>query len=222
LEEGWALKEKLKIRQRVLLNIPEGQYPGNYYSIVENLISGEIIVVASPTIEDNSTLVNVGEKVNLFYWDSMAQYAFEAKVIDKKDGSRPTITLEKCSEEQRMQRRSFFRVQARLRVVFSIDREGAETEPREYEGQTLNVSGGGMLLATNIELEVGNSLPLKLYLTDKEYITSTGRVERIEYLGVKHLYRAGIVFCAIYENDRDKIIAYVFTKEIELRKKGLL
>lgn len=214
------MKEKLKVRQQVLLNILAGPYQGNYYSTIENLVGDDIVVVTMPPAEDGSVLVNAGEKLSLFYWDSLAQYAFEARVIDQKQGSRPTLTLKKCSEEQRMQRRSFFRVQARLRVLF--EKEGEERNEPPYEGQTLNISGGGMLLATAVELEVGDNLPLLLYLSDRQSIKATGRVERIEYMGAKNIYRAGVVFTTIYENDRDKIIAYVFTKEIELRKKGLL
>ncbi len=218
------MKEKFKVGQTVQLDILDGEYKGNYYSRIEDLPADEIIVVASPPVADGSAaLVKVGNKIHMFYWDSMAQYAFEAKVIASANGKAPTITLEKCSEVQRMQRRSYFRIQARLRVVFNIERDDDEsTEPQHYEGQTLNVSGGGMLLSTNTKLDVGDNLPLKLYLSEQEHIKATGRVERIEYLGAKGLYRAGIVFVMIYENDRDKVIAFVFKKEIELRKKGLL
>jgi c-di-GMP-binding flagellar brake protein YcgR len=218
------LKENLKVRQRVQLDILEGEYKGNYYSRIEDLLGDETIVVASPPVADGSAaLVNVGEKINMFYWDSMAQYAFEARVIATANGRVPTITLEKRSEIQRMQRRSYFRIQARIRIVFNIESDGdGSTEPQHYEGQTLNISGGGMLLSTNINLDIGDNLPLKLYLSEQEYIASTGRVERIEHLGAKGLYRAGIVFVMISENDRDKIIAFVFKKEIELRRKGLL
>jgi c-di-GMP-binding flagellar brake protein YcgR len=219
------LNENIKLHQRVQLDIPEGQYKGNYFSRIEGIIDDGIIVVTSPPVADSLKMpLNAGETINVFYWDMTAQYAFEARVVDRKIGSTtPTITLEKCSEIQRMQRRSFFRIQARLRVVHDVEREGEEcAELRHYEGQTLNISGGGMLLSTKIKLELGDNLPLKLYLSEQEYIAATGRVERIEFLSTRDLYRAGIVFTIINEYDRDKIIAFVFKKEIELRKKGLL
>jgi c-di-GMP-binding flagellar brake protein YcgR len=217
------VKEKLKVHQRVQLNILEGPYKGNYYGRIEDLVGDEVIVVALPPVAGNSpALVSVGEKINVFYWDSVAQYAFEARVINRKDEVTPTITLEKYSEVQRMQRRSYFRIQAGLRVVFNIERDDESTEPQSNEGQTLNISGGGMLLSTNVKLELGDNLPLKFYLSEQECMVATGRVERLEYLASKGLYRAGIVYVAIHENDRDKIIAFVFKKEIGLRKKGLL
>ena len=85
------MKEKLKVHQRVQLNILEGPDKGNYYSRIEDLVGDEVIVVALPPVADNSpALVSVGEKINVFYWDSMAQYAFEARVINRKDGvNRP-------------------------------------------------------------------------------------------------------------------------------------
>ncbi len=217
------MKEKLKLHQRVQLNILEGPYQGNYYSRIEDLVSDEAIVVALPLAVDNSpVLVSVGEKINVFYWDSMAQYAFEARVINRKGGVIPTITLERYSEVQRMQRRSYFRIPAMFRVVFNIERDGQSAELQLNEGQTLDISGGGMLLSTNVQLELGDNLPLRLYLPDHECMVATGRVERLEYLESAGLYRAGIVYVTIHENDRDKIIAFVFKKEIELRKKGLL
>jgi c-di-GMP-binding flagellar brake protein YcgR len=218
------LKEKLKVHQRVQLNILDGPCKGNYYSTIEGLISDEVIVVASVPVADKRTApVNIGDSINMLYWDSMAQYAFQTKVIGRKDGAVPTITLEKSSEVQRMQRRSYFRIQARLRVVFGIERDNDESsELQHYEGQTLNISGGGMLLSTNTKLAIGDNLPLKLYLSEQERVVATGRVERLEYLASKGLYRAGIVYVTIYENDRDKIIAFVFEREIDLRRKGLL
>jgi c-di-GMP-binding flagellar brake protein YcgR len=59
-------------------------------------------------------------------------------------------------------------------------------------------------------------------LSEQEYIEATGRIERLESLGTKELCQTAIVFVMIYENDRDRIIAYVFEREIELRRKGLL
>jgi c-di-GMP-binding flagellar brake protein YcgR len=218
------LKEKLKAHQRVQLNIVEGQYKGNYYSRIEDLVGDETIIVALPPVDNAAVMVHVGDIINVFYWDSMAQYAFEAKVINRQDGVTPTITLEKHSEVQRMQRRSYFRIQTGLRVVFSVERDDDDesAEPQYYEGLTLNISGGGMLLSTSVKLEMGDTLLIKLYLSEQEYMVATGRVERLEYLASKDLYRAGIIYVAIHENDRDKIIAFVFKKEIDLRKKGLL
>ena len=218
------MKEKLKVHQTVQLNILDGQYKGNYYSTIEGLVGDEVVVVASPQVADKvAAPINVGESINMFYWDSMAQYAFQARVISRKDGGAPTLTLEKSSEVQRMQRRSYFRIQARLRVIFNIERDDNETaELRQNEGQTLNISGGGMLLSTKSKLEIGDNLPLMLYLSEQDGIVATGRVERLEYLSSKGLYRAGIVYAAIHEHDRDKIIAFVFKREIDLRKKGLL
>lgn len=217
------MKEKFKVHQRVQLNVLDGQCQGNYYSRIEDLVGDEVMVVTSPPVAGDSTApVRVGEKINVFYWDSMAQYAFEAKVIARQEGLTPTITLEKSSEVQRMQRRSYFRIQARLRVVFVVEGDDQSAELQSDEGQTLNISGGGMLLSTNAKLELGDALALKLYLSEQEHTVATGRVERLEYLASKNLYRAGIVYVGIYENDRDKIIAFVFKKEIDLRRKGLL
>jgi c-di-GMP-binding flagellar brake protein YcgR len=108
-------------------------------------------------------------------------------------------------------------------VAFSVERgDEDDLEPPQYEGQTLNISGGGMLLTTSIKLEAGDNIPLQVYLSSREHITATGRVERVEFLGTKGLCLAGIVFDLIHEINRDKIVAFVFQREIELRRKGLL
>lgn len=228
-----TLKEKLKVNQRIQLNITEGEYKGNYYSKVADEVDDGIVVVGAPVEKSSLVPVALGERINMLFWDSTAQYAFEARVIDRRMGSMPTITIEKCSEIQRMQRRSYFRVQARISVVFSIKGDGAgragesedgdeEAVPRRYEGTTLNISGGGILLSADTELNAGDVLELELCLSEQEHVIATGRIERVEYLSTRKIYHAGIVFVMIYENDRDKIIAFVFKKEIELRRKGLL
>lgn len=214
--------EKLKVNQRIQLNIIEEHYKGNYYSKVVDIVDDEVITVAAPVKDDTPVPVNVGEKINMFFWDNTCQYAFEAQVIARANTSIPIITIKKSSELQRMQRRSYFRIQAMLKVIFNIENEDDDAEPENYEGLTLNISGGGILLSTSTMLEAGSNIKLKLYLAERDYVTAIGCVERVDFLSTKKLYRAGIDFFMIYESDRDKIVAYVFEREIELRKKGLL
>ncbi|MGD0153884.1 MAG: flagellar brake domain-containing protein [Thermacetogeniaceae bacterium] len=214
--------EKLKVNQRIQLNLVEEHYKGNYYSRVEDIVDDEVIVVAAPVKDGVLVPVNVGDKINMFFWDNTCQYAFEAKVIARANASIPIITIRKCSELQRMQRRSYFRIQAMLKVIFNIEKEDDDTESQSYEGLTLNISGGGILLSTSTKLDVGANVKMKLYLAGHDYITAIGCVQRVDFLSTRKLYRAGIDFFMIYENDRDKIVAFVFEKEIGLRRRGLL
>lgn len=214
------MEEKLKVNQRIQLNIVEEPEKGNYYSRVEDIVETGTIVVAAP-IKDGA-VVDVREKVNILFWDNTSQYAFEAKVIDRKNVGLATITIKKCSELQRMQRRSYFRIQAMLKVIFNIEKEDEGAKRHDCEGLTLNISGGGVLLSTKTRIEIGTNLNMIIYLSEHEYITVIGRVERVDFLSTKKLYHAGIDFFMIYENDRDKVVAFVFKKELELRKRGLL
>lgn len=217
------MEEKLKVNQIIQINIPEEHQKGNYDSKVKDIADDGIIIVSAPVKDRVLVSVKVGDKINIFFWDKTSQYAFEAKVIDGPSASAvPTITIEKCSELQRMQRRSYFRIQAILKVIFDIEKGDEDAERHNYEGWTLNISGGGILLSTGVKLEIGTNLNMILYLSEHEYITAIGRIERVDFLGTKKLYRAGIDFFMIYESDRDKIVAFVFEKEIELRRRGLL
>ena len=213
------MEERLKVGQKIQLNIVEEPEKDNYYSRVEDIVETGAIVVAAP-IKDGA-VVDVGEKLNILFWDNTSQYAFEAKVIGRKYVGMPTITIKKCSELQRMQRRSYFRIQAMLKVVFDVENEDDGAKRHDYQGLTLD-SGGGILLSTKTRIETGTNLNMIIYLSEHDYITAIGRVERVDFLSIKKLYRAGIDFFMIYESDRDKVVAFVFKKELELRRRGLL
>src|SRR5208337_5549105 len=101
MKGGLGMKENLKVHQKIQVSIPEGQRKGNYYSNIVTLIDDDMIVIAAPLVEGDLMAINVGERINILYWDWTAQYAFEAKVINV--GSASTITLKKSSGVQRMQ-----------------------------------------------------------------------------------------------------------------------
>ncbi|HLH14993.1 MAG TPA: PilZ domain-containing protein [Solirubrobacteraceae bacterium] len=108
-----------------------------------------------------------------------------------------------------VQDREFVRVRsARPALVFG----GPELV--QINSYTVDISGGGFLLAGADVLQVGDRLHFQLDLPDGELaVTGTGRVVRIDQQGNR-----GVVFDEIKELDRRRLIRYIFDcQRAELR-----
>jgi c-di-GMP-binding flagellar brake protein YcgR len=81
-----------------------------------------------------------------------------------------------------------------------------------------NISGGGIKLITEEKLSEGDLLKLKIELSDsfgKTVVETTGEIIWIQEKEVGKIkkYEVGIAYRDISENERKKIISYVFRKQ---------
>lgn len=99
--------------------------------------------------------------------------------------------------------------------------EKAKNMGEPEKAETVNISGGGLLLATDRRLSPGDRLLMKLFLGsgrgNKEYrnnkeIMVKGEVSRAASFNIGELkrYRSGVKFLEIDEKTRDEIIGFIF------------
>jgi PilZ domain len=108
-----------------------------------------------------------------------------------------------------VQEREFVRIRsARPAIVFG------GPDLIQIDGYTVDISGGGFLLAGAEALQVGDRLHFQLDLPDGELpVIGTGRIVRIDAQGHR-----GVVFDEIKELDRRRLIRYIFDcQRAELR-----
>lgn len=113
------------------------------------------------------------------------------------------------------QRREYVRVRASRPVHVMLEGSSTPTDAR-----SIDLSGGGMLLSGLHHVRVGERIGFRL-LTEREgdsgsQITGTGTVLRSYPSG-----QAAIVFDAISEGDRRRLIKFLFACQREERRKGL-
>jgi hypothetical protein len=111
-----------------------------------------------------------------------------------------------------LQEREYVRIKsARPAVVYG----GPDRIP--VQSYTVDVSGGGFLLAGPDSLKIGDEVQFQLTLTPGVLLISgTGRVVRVDNQG-----RRGVEFESISELDRRRLIRFIFECQRSERQRGL-
>ena len=111
-----------------------------------------------------------------------------------------------------LQEREYVRVKTSRPAVVSSRRD-----PNPVESFTIDLSGGGFLLAGPASLKIGDEVRFQLNLTPGELVIGgTGRVVRVDNMG----HRA-IAFESISELDRRRLIRFLFECQRAERQRGL-
>jgi hypothetical protein len=111
-----------------------------------------------------------------------------------------------------LQEREFVRVKVSRPAVVSSRRD-----PNPIESFTIDLSGGGFLLAGPASLKIGDEVRFQLNVTPGELvIAGTGRVVRVDNMA----HRA-IAFESISELDRRRLIRFLFECQRTERQRGL-
>jgi hypothetical protein len=111
-----------------------------------------------------------------------------------------------------LQEREYVRVKTSRPAVITSRRD-----PMPIESFTIDLSGGGFLLAGPASLKIGDDVRFQLDLTPGELVIGgTGRVVRVDNMG----HRA-IAFESISELDRRRLIRFLFECQRSERQRGL-
>lgn len=148
-------------------------------------------------------------------------YKFQTKIIEKKRDGVAMFALELPDEKEfiNIQRRSFIRVEAQLKVkVISPDNEFPT-----FDTYSVDISAGGLklILPKNITLKEEQLaictfiLPLS---QNDVYMQLKSRVVRLtDKISKRYV---SLQFEDITENQRQSIVKYCFERQLALRKKG--
>jgi hypothetical protein len=122
------------------------------------------------------------------------------------------ITLTSPRSVEVLQEREYVRIKSARPVLVYSAREGTRVQ-----SFTVDVSGGGLLLAGPDTLPVGAELSFQLTLTPGVTpVSGTGRVVRVDPQG-----RRAVEFESISELDRRRLVRFIFECQREERRRGL-
>ncbi|MCL6647903.1 MAG: PilZ domain-containing protein [Chloroflexi bacterium] len=124
------------------------------------------------------------------------------------------VTLTLAGEPERWQRRQFRRVRVTLPPIAAQRLTPGEPGAAPLQLEVVNLSGGGMLFRSSAPLAPGDRLRFALPLEGQEPVAVTLTV--IAEAGEGH-YRG--YFSGLSEADVQRIVRYVFAREIEERKR---
>jgi c-di-GMP-binding flagellar brake protein YcgR len=181
--------------------------------------------------EDNCLLISVpmyrgeiiplrtGQKIKIFLNGQDVSYTFLTEIVGRRWQNIPLLVIKKPQSLIKIQRRSYMRLPVKLDVSFRV----AGDESDFKTGETLDISGGGILFVTEEKIEEGQILELELYLPRRKPFFCRAKVvrllERARKKGEKN--KVALEYHEITEGKRDQIINYIFEKQREWIRKGL-
>ncbi|MDR3592776.1 MAG: PilZ domain-containing protein [Negativicutes bacterium] len=190
----------------------------HYSSRIEGITSSQMHL-AMPM---NKSVPIVLQPGNLFYGRTLTQgsiWQFSCTFIDKQILPVPIWISGLPFDLKKVQLRSFVRLPVALPVTYQINIEGADEPPARTS--TRDLSGGGLQLIIKRSLPPGTTIDLALDIPEFGPITAKGAVVRVDRPQDTNVFWVAIKFILISEKDREKIIKFIFKKQLELRQKGL-
>ncbi|OWZ84249.1 flagellar brake protein [Natranaerobius trueperi] len=201
----------------------------DYSSHIEDLNS-DVIYFATPIEKGRIIYLFEGKNVNIYITHKGAVYNFGGEVLEVTTTPTPLFKVKRPEKLHKIQRRQFFRLEKKQEVEFKILDDNCKEEISQTKlAHALDISGGGLKLATEEIIPVESYLELNLKLDieegskrSTEEITCFGRIvhtKKIETTKVR-IYHYGVEFLSLPQDKQDKIVRFIFSEQMKLRSKG--
>lgn len=212
---------KLKINQLIEITALEGLDEHKYLPSRIEEVSPDYLYISPPMFRGEILPLRVREPLRIHFTLEGHFYRFDTVVVERVAAPLPLLAVLKPAEIVEVQRRRWVRLPVNLPVKFQLEHS---IEAEIYEGRTIDISGGGMQYRSETALEPGTMIHLCLDLPHREPICCKAKVLRFEEGSEFKGQEAKIVveFFDISEGQRDRIMNYIFEKQREWIRKGLL
>ena len=187
-----------------------------YRTRVED-VSHNTLLVGAPLERGEVIPIRVGTEVIVEYKDESikteGRFSNTAVVEKRFHKNVPTLLLRLTGTWEKTQERMFVRVDVLIDAAFAPVVDG--NIQAVQTGTILNLSGGGILLATDYQLAESDVVWISFPI-DTKSIRTTGHVVRVRQLEETKGY--GISFHDMDEKQRQEIIQFVYRRQLELRR----
>ena len=213
-------EHKIEVNQKFELIVEEGPYKGNYLSQVAD-ITDDVLKVTVPLVHGEIIPLRLNLDVLMYFTGVQAAYSYKTKIIGREEeGVVPLLHLAIPEEKYRIQRREFFRLEVREKVIYRILDDSLEPVSEFKETHTIDISGGGVKMFINEPVQKGMFLELFLQIPGLENVAIISRIVNI--FDVEAGLAVGIKFIEIDEYIQEEIISWLFDYQRKLRQRGLL
>jgi c-di-GMP-binding flagellar brake protein YcgR len=198
---------------------------GNYKSVIQD-ITNNSIGINIPVCGGKYLPLRKGEWIEAICFSKNSIYKFNTVVLGRKIDGMLIIMLAKPKKFTRIQRRNHVRIPVLLNITcgaLKLNKDLNEIDDNQcefFQAYSLDLSGGGMKIASDKKISLGDILLITLPL-GKELLAIKGKVVR-GYKDVdskKNIY--GVCFFDIEQGVRENIIQFIFRIMRERRRKGV-
>lgn len=189
-----------------------------YSSFIES-IGKESLSIFPPVREDITMQAQPGDVLRIRSTTEKCSYFFEAILLGHRWKEVALWEISLPLHIQRVQLRQHVRVKVILEVELEFISE--TLEHAVIQTFTKDVSAGGLQVVMPIPPPTDSKVMVLLFLENETTLTAKGEFTRIEYPKTecqKHF--ASIKFCDLDEKMTNKIVKYIFDKQIEQRQKN--
>lgn len=208
----------LTVNQRLEIMLAKGPQAERYPSKVEEATESYLLL-AMPMSKGVPVLP---QSDTVFYGRMVmggAVWLFASRFLDKR--LRPVL-MWVCSpayDFRKIQQRAFVRLETALPVILRPAVDGGDAQP--VSATTRDIGGGGLQLVTRELIPQGVVVKVEFDLGEFKIFTGSAVVVRAEYDNFRKICCLGLKFVDLSERERDKIIKYIFKRQLERRQKGV-
>ena len=207
------------MNQRLAILLPKEKCLEQYSSRVEEVNEGKILI-AMPMSKGFPVVMETGGHFYAKVFADSGIYGFDTSLLSKMIRPLPLWIISVPKEMKKVQQRAFVRLDISLPAELQYSDEMGEII--SLKAATKDVGGGGLQLITDRPLKVGGCFQVYIQLPDNEAVQAQVEVVRCyKPQEERDLYWSAVKFVEINENCRDRIIRFIFRKQLEQRQKGM-
>jgi hypothetical protein len=204
-----------------------------------DLIQGQLIIILAPfmdyeiyanvkrIMDDNillemkaDTKVPLDKEILCIAVDDESVFEFYTKIIER-NGNNLSIKRPKIHDYSAIEKRKFNRIDCYIGFVatpVSINNIPIQNKDKKFTGIIKNISGGGAMIETNLNLPTDMKFVFKLKLNF--FIDCKAIIVRTEAAG-KDIYHSGCQFVDNSLEDIKNISLYAFKEKLRQKRKEL-
>jgi c-di-GMP-binding flagellar brake protein YcgR len=212
----------LKVNQLIEIEVNQDEKKEYLPSRIEE-IDEKYIYISMPMSKGALLPMRLGEEIKIILRQKNGTFGFSSRIAGRKREPIPYLIIDKPERLASInQKREFVRLAVNLPVCFRII-DGDDKGPLE-EGMTIDISAGGALFSTRADIKAGQKIELEIQLSDKESFFTPAHAIRVfeKDQHEKNAVRVAIEYDDINESQRDRIFRFIFEKQREWIKKGIL
>ncbi len=188
------------------------------------------VSIAMPYNEGRMVVLSMGMRLDAFFYSKAKMYHSRVKVVDRyKTNNLFVLVVELESALKKVQRRQFFRYDVIMPIKYmKLDKEIAElydrlgelpesvTKGKLIEGQTINISGGGVKFA-GTKFEKGDRVYIELEymlgMAAQKLKVTAGIIDSVNPQGRRDIFHNRVSFENVKNDDREALIRFIFEEE---------
>lgn len=207
---------QFQVNQRLDVMFDKTPFVERFPSKVEE-VGPNNLVLAMPMSKGVPLLAAPGAPVYGRVIDAGVVWLFTSYFLAKRFEPVAVWVVAPPDAFERIQLRAYVRLETALAATVRL--AGAPATPAK--AITKDIGGGGAQLVTKLAVEPGKPVELSVDLQEGGLLKAAGEVVRAEYDEKREFYTVAIKFVEIPERERDKIIKYIFKKQLKRRHSGL-